>query len=216
MDPAEGAARERLETFFRAIDRLTPDELARIGFRPAPDEEREAHRAAIDAAAVRTGRVALVAEAREAAIAAMTRRYADGSFHPTFVGLNWGLSQGTVSDRVAIATALADAAAAAVVADALDPEVADALAVDAAAILDLAGGEASEGSLARVLRDPADADLRPGPRTRRARGLVAATAVVVGVVTVGIGMLGAAAAALVAGARAVVRGRTGGGDRAPD
>lgn len=43
-----------------------------------------------------------------------------------------GISQGTVSDRVAIVEALADAAAAAVVEDELDPEVAAALARDAA------------------------------------------------------------------------------------
>ncbi len=105
-------------------------------------------------------------------------RYASGSLNPTFVGLNWGLSQGTVESRVAIAETLADAAAAAVVADALDPEIAAALALDAASITNLAAGEASEGSLAQALRDPEDPELGSTPAARVARSVGAAALVV--------------------------------------
>ena len=41
MDAGERAARERLEKFVRTFDRLTPGELAHIGFQLAPDEERD-------------------------------------------------------------------------------------------------------------------------------------------------------------------------------
>jgi hypothetical protein len=82
-------------------------------------------------------------------------RYVQGVIHPTWIALNWGISQGTTEDRVAIVDALQDAAAAAVVADVVDPEVADALSADAAQVLGLAGGMVSEGSLDRVLRPAA-------------------------------------------------------------
>ena len=205
MDTGELAARERLETLVRAFDRLTPDELARIGFRPAPDEERDRLRDAVDEAARRTGRVRLVDEARAAAREAVMKRYSAGTFHPTFVGLNWGLSQGRVEDRVAIAGTLADAAAAAVVEDALDPEIATELALDAAAITGLAAGEASEGSLAHALRAAEDPELRPGPRAGEARRVAVLATVAVTVVAVGTGIIGAAAAGVVAGIRAMAR-----------
>lgn len=169
--PAAGerAGRERLDRLFVAFDRLTPDELAHVGFRMAADEDREPLLQAIDEAATRTGRQALVDEARELARDAVMRRYAAGTLHPTFVGLNWGLSQGTVQDRVGIAEALADAAAAAVVEDALDPEIAEALAFDARQVVGLVAGAASEGSFDRVVRRPADPDLGPSARAHRVR-----------------------------------------------
>ena len=210
MDSAERAARERLDAFFRALDRLTPDELARIGFRPAPEDERDALRDAIDEAATRTGRVALVDEAREAAIAAVTSRYSAGSFHPTFVGLNWGLSQGTVEDRVAIAATLADAAAAIAVEDALDPDLATAAALDAASITGMARGEAYAGSLAHALRDPDDPELRIGPRARRARGFGLAVAIATAAVTVGFGAVVGVVAGIAAGVRSIARRGSGG------
>lgn len=153
------AAQARLQTLFRAFDRLTPDELARIGYRPAADEEREALLAAVDEAAERTGRTALVDEARSLTWAMVLRRFGDGTLHPTWLALNWGLSSGTAEDRVAIAEILADAAAATVVEDALEPGVAEALRLDADDILGLAGGVVSEGALGRALAEPADRDL---------------------------------------------------------
>jgi hypothetical protein len=206
LDPSDLAARGRLDALFRTFDRLTPDELARIGYRLAPDDARDPLLDAVDEAAERTGRVVLVGEARDAAREAVMMRYSAGSLHPTFVGLNWGISQGTIETRVAIAETLADAAAAAVVADALDPEVTDALANDAASIADLAVGEVSDGSLARALRDPEDSDLRLGPMARRLRLVGAAVMVVASAVASGIGAMGAAAVGVIAGVRALTRG----------
>lgn len=156
---------------------------------------------------MRTGRVALVVEARDAAREAVLTRYSAGSFHPTFVALNWGISQGTIENRVAIAETLADAAAAAVVADVLDPEIATAIALDATAITNLAAGEASDWSLARALRNPDDPELGPGPVGRRLRwaggaGMVGAAAIVTG-----LGALGATMIGVVAAVRALTRGR---------
>jgi hypothetical protein len=206
MDAGERAARERLNALFRVFDRLTPDELARIGYRRAPREDRDPLSAAVDEAAVRTGRVVLVGEARDAAREAVLTRYSAGALHPTFVGLNWGISQGTIEARVAIAETLADAAAAAVVADALDPEIATALALDAASITDLAAGEASDGSLARALRDPEDPDLGAGPVARRLRWIGAAVMVAASAIMTEIGVVGAAAVGVVVGVRALIRG----------
>jgi hypothetical protein len=195
LDDGERAARERLELLFGAIDRLTPDELAGIGYRPAPDKERGPLLAAVADAARRSAREALVEEARAAARGAVMTRFAAGSLHPTFVGLNWGLSQGTVESRVAIAETLADAAAAAVLEDMLDPEVAAALALDAAAITGLASGDASTGSLGRAMREPDDPELRRAPGERRTRWVAVLGMVLVVGITVGVGtvVLGAVA-----------------------
>jgi hypothetical protein len=187
----ERAARRRLDDLFRAFDRLTPDELARIGYRLPPDEVRDPLLDAVDEAAIRTGRVALMDEVRDSVVETVLVRYSAGTFHPTFAGLNWGLSQGTVEDRVAIAEALADAASVAVVEDALDPEIAAALTRDAAAIMNLAAGEASEGSLAQAIRDPADPDLRRGLGARYRRLIVAIVIVSVAIaILAGAGQLG--------------------------
>jgi hypothetical protein len=209
MDPGELAARERLEQLFRAFDRLTPDELARIGYRPALDEERDSLLVALDEAARRTGRVALMDEARTAVRESVMARYSAGSYHPTFAGLNWGLSQGTVEDRVGIAETLADAAAVAVVEDVLDPEIAAALTRDALAIANLSAGEASEGSLARAFREPEDPDLR-GWSGGGGRRQVAVGAMVAATVVATFGTLAAAAVGIVAAVRAMIRRATSG------
>lgn len=169
MDDGERAARDRLRAFFAEVNRLTPDELARIGYSMPPDAARQPLLQAIDEAAARTGRVALVGEARDVAREAVLYRYAVGTYRPTFIALNWGISSGSIADRVAIAETLADAAAAAVVEDVLDPEVASALALEAASITGLAAGEAYEGSLDHVVRTPDDPDLRPSGAVRAAR-----------------------------------------------
>ncbi len=176
-DDARRQARARVEALFEQLNTLTPDELGRIGLR-RPAEERRSLLAAVDEAASRTGRRDLVAEARREASDIVMRRYADGTFRPTWIALNWGLSGGTVEDRVAVVEAVADAASVAAVDDVLDPEVADALAADARHVLGLAGGSASDGALVRGLRQAGDPDLRRSTTWQQILLVIVATVVV--------------------------------------
>lgn len=169
-------ARVRLDTLFARFDRLTPFELERVGLRRRDDEAREALLHTVAEAARFADRTFLLNEARAQARDTVLRRYRDGGLHPTWVGLNWGISQGTIEDRVAIVEALEDAAAATVVADLVQPELVDTLALDADRIMDMAAGEVSEGSLAHAVAPPA-----AGLRDSRARRI----AVWVGALVVG-------------------------------
>ena len=91
----------------------------------------------------------------------LLERYSSGGLNPTWITLNWGVSQGSAESRVALIEAIEDAAAAAVVADVADPEVVDALSLDADRVTGLAAGHASDGSFERVLAAPA-AEYRDG------------------------------------------------------
>jgi hypothetical protein len=194
---ADKAALERVERLFAEFDRLTPDELGRIGLLAADEDERERLLEAVDEAAARTGRTALVDQVRLLARETVLRRYATGTLHQTWIALNWGVSQGTIEDRVAIVEALTDAAAAAVVEDALDPEIAAALALDAQHVLGLAAGSASDGSLARVIQRPDDPELGPSKTGQWAR--IALVVLVVSGTIVGLGV-GLGVPEIVAGA----------------
>lgn len=171
VEPGEDAARRRVDALFVSFDRLTPDELGRIGIGAWDDDAHEELLEAVRTAAERTGRTALVTEARARARDAVLERYAAGAFHATWLGLNWGVSQGTVDDRVGIVRVLSDAAAAAVLADALDTEDYEALALPAEDVVDMSAGVASEGSLGRALDVPADPELGR-PRVRQLIALV--------------------------------------------
>jgi hypothetical protein len=203
-DRALRDARARVEELFLQLNTLTPDELGRVGLLRAPDQRAE-RLATVDTAARATGREALVAEARREAGDIVMRRYADGTYRPTWIALNWGLSGGTVEDRVAVAEAVADAAAVAAVEDVLDPETAEALTIDARQVLDLAAGSASDGSLARALREPADPTLRRSPMRRRVLLLaVAVVAVLISFAGFGVGTVQAAVGGLVLAALAIM------------
>jgi hypothetical protein len=67
---------------------------------------------------------------------------------------------GTTDDRVAIVSALEDAAAVAVVEDLVDPEVAEALAFDAGQLVRMSTGEVSKGAFARAIARPPGAEYR--------------------------------------------------------
>ena len=112
------------------------------------------------------------------------RRYQQGAIHPTFLALNWGISQGTTKIAWRSSMRSRTRATAAVVLDLVDPEVADALTADAAEIVGLASGMAFEGSLDRAITPPP-----PGyfdhPIRRIALVFLAIEAVVFGVVAFG-------------------------------
>ena len=186
-DHGEERARARLEALFEGFDRLTPDELARMGMRRDHGDARRSLLRVVAEAAERCGRTELLREAQTQAREAVLNRYSAGSLHPTFIGLNWGLSQGTVDDRVSVVQALEDAASAAVVADVAERDVVDALSVDAEHLVDLSAGDVSDGSLAHAIAPPA-AGLRD---TRSRRAAVGFGALVVGVVAISGSLLAA-------------------------
>jgi hypothetical protein len=173
----EAVARARVEALFARFNSLTPDELGHIGLHRADPKHRAAQVEMVEDAARRSGRSVLLGEARSEARGIAIRRYSSGTLHPTWLALNWGLSQGTTEDRVAIIEALSDAVAVAVVEDLVGAEVTEDLSLDAEQVLGLAGGEANEGALAHAIEPPP-----PGMADTRARR----TAVVVGAVVVGI------------------------------
>ena len=156
----EAGIRARVETLFAELDRLTPDEMARIGLeRSDPVEHAELLRV-VAVAARRSGRSALVAETRASARETMIRRFSSGGLQPTWVALNWGVSQGTADSRAALIGAVEDAVAAAVVADVADPEVVAALSLPASRLTSLSGARASGGSYATVVEPPAGPEYR--------------------------------------------------------
>ena len=183
----EVQARARLEALFEGFDRLTPDELSRMGMRRDHGQARASLLRVCAEAAEKHGRTNLLVEARVQAREAVLNRYSAGSLHATYIGLNWGISQGTVDDRVSVVQALEDAAAAAVVADVVERDVVDALSVDAEHLVDLSAGDVSEGSLAHAIALPA-----PGLRdTASRKAAVGFGALIVGVVAIAAGLLAA-------------------------
>jgi hypothetical protein len=159
----EAEARARVDALFTRVNDLTPTDLAHIGLRRGDPEERRSALDAVDEAARASGRGVLVGEAREEAKQVVLHRFDEAAMSPTWLGPAWGVSTGTAEDRVAILGALSDAAAAAVVADLVAPEVVEALSVDAEHVLGLADGEAFEGAMSRGIEPPPPgADDPPG------------------------------------------------------
>jgi hypothetical protein len=126
-DPAgerpDPRARARVADVLARFERIDPEALSLIAL-PTPDAaRREALRAEVDAAAGRTGRTGLLAEAEDEAREIVFRRFSESGFRPQPFGLNWLQSLGTAPDRAATAIAVVDAVAAAVVEDELPDEV---------------------------------------------------------------------------------------------
>ena len=79
--------------------------------------ERTPAREAAAAACVAAGLGPLLDATREKARTRVIRMYDRNMYQPTWAGLNWGRSLGTVEDRVAVAAAVEDAAIGTVAAD---------------------------------------------------------------------------------------------------
>jgi hypothetical protein len=122
-DPGADAARARIATTLEAARRV---ELARLVVTP-PGIDAEQARERASGAADGAGRSALVHEARDAAIAYVTRAYASQGFSGTWAMTEMALSVTRAADRVAIARALADAVTADAVEDLVDDETVDVL-----------------------------------------------------------------------------------------
>lgn len=122
----EGDALDRVEQFFGALDHLAAADFAGVSLaEPGPDVV-EARRAALHAADG-AGLADLVDDARERAAERVTRSYAGAMLQPTMFGLNWARSSGRIEDRVAVQSAVEDAAIAAVVDGLVSDRVTDVL-----------------------------------------------------------------------------------------
>lgn len=159
----EAAARARVDALFARFNDLTPTDLAHLDLQREEAERRRPQLDAIDEAARASGRTELVRKARDEARRFVLSRFDEAAMSPTWLGPAWGVSTGGVEDRVAIVEAIADAAAATVVADIVAPDVVHALAADAEHLLGFADGEAFEGALIRGIEPPPpDLDDPPG------------------------------------------------------
>lgn len=108
-------AERRIATFLEEIGRLGFDAFAQTVLSTAgTTEARASARAEADRVAIRVGLDELAADARARVRAHILRTYDEALFRPTMVGLNWGLSEGTVEDRIATVGAAEDAVTAAV------------------------------------------------------------------------------------------------------
>lgn len=107
-------AHERLRAFGATLERIGLDDFRQLALSWTAAADRSAARATARQAVDAAGLGHLADEAAAAVFAYMDRLYASGSYHPTWVALNWGLSTGPVQDRVAAAEAVQDAALATV------------------------------------------------------------------------------------------------------
>jgi hypothetical protein len=115
-DDPRPAAEARVAAFLAELDQLEADIVSRLGMAASSETpERDAARREAFALARAAGLEATVRDARATVRETLRRRMDEGSYRPTMVGLNWGISAGTVEDRVAIAKAAEDAVTAVVV-----------------------------------------------------------------------------------------------------
>ncbi len=116
------AAERRLAAFLEDVAHLDGSAFAQTALsRAALADARAAARADADRIAREVGLDALATDARACVRAHIVRTYDDALYRPTMVGLNWGLSEGTVEDRIAAMMAAEDAVTAAV----LEPYLSD-------------------------------------------------------------------------------------------
>jgi hypothetical protein len=110
------AAEQRVATFLEDVGRLGFDAFAQTVLSTADTAEaRASARTEADRIARSAGLDELAADARASVRAHILRTYEEALYRPTMVGLNWGLSEGTVEDRIATVGAAEDAVTAAVV-----------------------------------------------------------------------------------------------------
>jgi hypothetical protein len=110
------AAEQRVAAFLDEVGRLGFGAFAQTALSTAdPGEVRASARTEADRIARSVGLDAVAAEARAQVCAHILRMYDEALFRPTMVGLNWGLSEGTVEDRIATVGAAEDAVTAAVI-----------------------------------------------------------------------------------------------------
>jgi|GEM_PF-3075915 len=110
MTAEHDAANQRLRTFGARLERIGLDDFRQLALSPTASDDRSPARTSAREA-IQTAGLDDVADGAQAAVSAyMDRVYVGGAYHPTWVALNWGLSTGSVQDRVAATEAVQDAA----------------------------------------------------------------------------------------------------------
>ena len=125
-NPAEQAARERVEVVFAAIDAYSPGQLSNLVIGHRDPEQRDRLLATVDDAVAAHGREDLLDEACDAVRDALNARINEANLvGPHGFGT---VSANRAEDRVEVIAAIEDAVAVAVAEDLLAPDVARALA----------------------------------------------------------------------------------------
>jgi hypothetical protein len=182
----------RIAELKAAIAALDREDVQRISL-PLPDDARRAALGRAIAVARRAGRSAELATLRQTMRHEAFVRYDRAILRPTWLGLNWGVSSGTATDRVAVAAAFDEAAVLAISEDLLDADDRDVLGWAPEVLLGAAAHAGDSGSLAHAL---------PGDT----RGQAATAVAALGGVLLGVGLL---VAPIVAAAAALTRRRRG-------
>jgi hypothetical protein len=103
-------ATRRLAAFAARLERIGLEDFRLVALAPSAAVERADTREAALQALEAAGLADIWADTERAIDAHIDRVYSGGGFRPTFVGVNWGLSTGSVGDRVAATAAVKDAA----------------------------------------------------------------------------------------------------------
>ena len=120
-------ARVRVDQFLAELDHVGIEDVGLVSLPAADVAARGPARSAAVSAAGEAGLGPYLAETREKARAHVVRMYDRNAYQPTWAGLNWGRSLGTIEDRVAVAAAVEDAAIGTVAMDATDADVVEEL-----------------------------------------------------------------------------------------
>ena len=121
------AAEARLETFAASLERIGVEDFRQVALTGLLAPDRVDLRAKATDIAQGAGLGVVLEDARRWAEEYVLRVYAAGGYRPMWLTLNWGLSLGPTSDRVAAVVAVQDAATAAVIEPFADPDVLAAL-----------------------------------------------------------------------------------------
>jgi hypothetical protein len=121
------AARQRVEAFIEDLDHVGIEDVGLVSLPASDTAARSPARQAAVSACEAAGLGRCLADAREQARTRVIRMYDRNSYQPTWAGLNWGRSLGTVEDRVAIAAAIEDAAIGTVATGVSPPDIVETL-----------------------------------------------------------------------------------------
>jgi hypothetical protein len=121
-------ARARVERFLAELDHVGIEDVALVSLPAADVAARASARSTAVTAAGAAGLGPYLTKTREDVRARVIRMYDRNMYQPTWAGLNFGRSLGTIEDRVAVAAAFEDAAIGTVAMDVVSADVTEELA----------------------------------------------------------------------------------------